>query len=60
MAVDPDAPSNDPQPAASENEGPRVLASHELFAGKRELIIRHGNRHYRLQITKAGKLILNK
>ncbi len=38
----------------------RIVTSHELFAGKRELVIRHGERRYRLQITKAGKLILNK
>lgn len=38
----------------------RVLTSEEIFQGKREIIIVHGESRYRLQITKAGKLILNK
>ena len=31
-----------------------------LFAGKREIVIRHGGADYRMKITKQGKLILNK
>lgn len=38
----------------------RMLFSADLFRGGREIIIEHGSQHYRLQITKAGKLILNK
>jgi hemin uptake protein HemP len=38
----------------------RMLFSADLFRGDREIIIEHGGQHYRLQITKAGKLILNK
>ena len=34
--------------------------SEELFRGTREIIIEHSGQHYRLRITKAGKLILNK
>ncbi|MDP3921221.1 MAG: hemin uptake protein HemP [Candidatus Omnitrophota bacterium] len=37
-----------------------ALCSEDLFRGKREVIIRHSDKQYRLQITKAGKLILNK
>lgn len=37
-----------------------VLYSDDLFQGKREIFILHANQQYRLQITKAGKLILNK
>ena len=37
-----------------------VLISSELFAGKREILIRHNKDCYRLMITKAGKLVLNK
>ena len=38
----------------------RVLDSEELFTGRREILIRHKSDTYRLMITKAGKLILNK
>lgn len=38
----------------------RVLRSEEIFKNEREIVIVHGDAHYRLQITKAGKLILNK
>jgi hemin uptake protein HemP len=34
--------------------------SNSLFAGKRELIIAHGDEHYRLRLTNQGKLILTK
>ena len=40
--------------------GKRVFQSEELFNNDREIIIVHGEAYYRLQITKAGKLILNK
>jgi hemin uptake protein HemP len=38
----------------------RTIASHELMAGERVIIIRHDNDEYRLRITAAGKLILTK
>ncbi len=38
----------------------RVVKSEELFSGFSEVMIRHKNDLYRLMITKAGKLILNK
>lgn len=31
-----------------------------LFAGRREIVIRHAGADYRMKITKQGKLILNK
>lgn len=34
--------------------------SEELFRGQREITIEHSGTVYRLRITKAGKLILNK
>lgn len=37
-----------------------VLRSDEIFRGNKEIIIAHGDEQYRLLITKAGKLILNK
>ena len=39
---------------------PNVIPSTELFNGKREILIQHGQELYRLRVTKAGKLILNK
>ncbi len=44
----------------NQNPGVRILHSHELFTGNREILIEHKNEFYRLMITKAGKLILNK
>ena len=38
----------------------RIFQSKELFKNQREIVIVHGEAYYRLQITKAGKLILNK
>ena len=38
----------------------RIIRSQDLFQGKREIIIEHAEKHYRLLITKSGKLILNK
>jgi hemin uptake protein HemP len=38
----------------------RRCTSEELFAGAREVVIRHGSEEYRLSITRAGKLILTK
>jgi len=38
----------------------RRIASAQLMAGKREIIIEHGQDEYRLRITGSGKLILTK
>lgn len=40
--------------------GVRVVASDDLFEGAKEVIIIHGNEHYRLRVTRSGKLILQK
>jgi len=47
-------------PPASRQAMPRALSSTELFAGDHEVWIEHGGELYRLQLTKAGKLILTK
>jgi hemin uptake protein HemP len=39
---------------------PSGISTDELFHGRRELVIRHGDVEYRLRITRAGKLILTK
>ena len=38
----------------------KVIDSSDLFAGLKELVIRHGDQEYRLRITKQDKLILTK
>ena len=37
-----------------------VYTTQELFGKEKQLVIKHGDQAYRLLITKAGKLILNK
>ena len=37
-----------------------VLSSDEIFKGERCVVIEHNGDHYRLLITKTGKLVLNK
>lgn len=38
----------------------KIITTEELFGGASELVIRHKADHYRLLITRSGKLILNK
>jgi hemin uptake protein HemP len=47
-------------PPLSLSDEKRVLTVEELFAGTREVLIRHQAELYRLKITRQGKLILNK
>ena len=51
---------NDPEAPRGAASSGRVVASDELFQGKAELLIQHGETIYRLRITRGGKLILNK
>jgi hemin uptake protein HemP len=44
----------------AEPEEPVDLDTRDLFAGRSEIRIAHDNAVYRLRITRAGKLILNK
>jgi hemin uptake protein HemP len=46
--------------ASTPGSGPRVVSSADLLEGSREIIIRHVGEDYRLRLTRAGKLILNK
>jgi hemin uptake protein HemP len=39
---------------------PRIIISEALFAGSRELVIKHVGDDYRLRLTSQGKLILTK
>ena len=47
-------------PVLKKLKNSRVIRSEALFTGDREILIQHRNEYYRLMITKAGKLILNK
>jgi hemin uptake protein HemP len=47
-----------PTPAAPTN--PQRIASEKLLGGAREVLIDHEGETYRLQRTRAGKLILTK
>lgn len=38
----------------------RIIDSDKIFEGSREVLIQHEQDVYRLIITKAGKLVLNK
>ena len=38
----------------------RSISSHDLMAGERVIIIRHGKDEYRLRLTASDKLILTK
>ena len=38
----------------------RTMTSEDLFAGRREMLIKHASESYRLRITNQGKLILTK
>ncbi len=50
----------EPAEKLSQVKHEREYRSEDLFQGDREVVIVHGEARYRLQITRAGKLILNK
>jgi hemin uptake protein HemP len=50
-----------PLPASlAANNNPRVISSAEILQGDREILILHGDSVYRLRVTRANRLILNK
>ncbi len=48
-----------PDPGARAS-GPGAIPTDHLFQGNQEILISHKGEHYRLRITKNGKLILTK
>ena len=56
--------TEEPDPAAQvpdrADEAIRVISFEDLAEGKRVVVIEHRNQHYRLQLTKSGRLILTK
>ncbi|WP_145388806.1 hemin uptake protein HemP [Stieleria neptunia] len=55
--ADPSAPDC---PTPSPEASPLIIASHDLFRGRVEIWIEHGELMYRLRRTSAGKLYLCK
>ena len=53
-------PSEPAASSAAQPSVPREINSTELMRGQREIVIRHGNELYRLNVTRSGKLILRK
>jgi hemin uptake protein HemP len=41
-------------------DAPKVVKTHDLFNGQREICIEHEGEQYRLRITRRNKLILQK
>lgn len=52
----PDTPSTPGRKPAA----PGIIPTDALFRGNQEILISHNGEHYRLRITKNGKLILTK
>ena len=48
------------EPEESDKAEPLVVSSETLLAGRRQLIIQHGDERYRLLLTRSHKLILTK
>lgn len=60
MSEDETEPTASGVPAEPRQDSARIVRSEDLLLGQREIIIRHGGEDYRLRLTRAGKLILNK
>jgi hemin uptake protein HemP len=54
------ATERSPDERSPVRQEPAVLTSEALFAGRREITIRHGTEQYRLRLTRMNKLILTK
>jgi len=46
--------------ARTQRLGELIMLSRDLFQGRREVVILHGDEKYRLRITRQDKLILTK
>jgi hemin uptake protein HemP len=47
-------------PKAPQAEGPIIYSSDDIFQGRNEVWIEHGENMYRLRLTAAGRLYLTK
>jgi hemin uptake protein HemP len=55
-----ESPQEIPPSTPARPVAPREINSADLMRGDREIIIRHGEELYRLNVTRSGKLILRK
>ena len=53
-------PPEQRQEDAADKAEPVTISSETLLAGRRQLIIQHGEEQYRLLLTRSNKLILTK
>lgn len=62
QAMQTQTPSSASSPAESGARAfpPGIIPTDHLFQGNQEILISHKGEHYRLRITKNGKLILTK
>jgi hemin uptake protein HemP len=60
LAKMPSSPTPKPLQEEAGKGGPLTISSETLLAGRRQLIIQHGNERYRLMLTRSNKLILTK
>ena len=63
MSADETSPSEESKQPGKQPDPPprpRIVSSHELLQGSRELWIEHEGEMYRLRLTAGGKLYLTK
>lgn len=54
-------PQRPEQPEEEADRGaPLTISSDALLAGRRQIVIQHGDEQYRLLLTRSNKLILTK
>lgn len=56
----PKPPTPEPSQEEADKAEPVTISSEALLAGRRQLIIQHGDEQYRLLLTRSNKLILTK
>jgi hemin uptake protein HemP len=56
----PKPPTPEPPQEEADKAEPVTISSEALLAGRRQLIIQHGEEQYRLLRTRSNKLILTK
>jgi len=53
-------PTDKPRKRPSPEAAPRMIRSSDLLQGERQIVIEHEGELYRLQLTRNGRLILQK
>ena len=60
MSMHPPLSPEPASPPGRKSALPDIIPTDTLFQGNQEILISHNGEHYRLRITKNGKLILTK